>query len=365
MTISSLPTTQLREFVTTHVTEPLLAARRDILCGRPVIIGPTHAGELAPELDRVAAFSARGLADGLRAEIGSGSVVAKSLTLPPLVDELASSRLRHQSAFRDPIEKWRGGDVLVTGASSGLGRATAELLASRGARVFAMARRKALLDELESHGGGRIIGLTADVSDPEQVANAISRWRDEHGGKSFKTVIHAAGGGHIRLLKNTDPGDIRADIATNVLGALLVARETLPFIAYGGHLAIVTSGAVFLPWTGGVVYATGKSATYGLARALAAYEAKERGIAVTAVTAGAFDSELWGHVADGKVVRLAMSLIRRAIPSANTAAAEMLSDIESGLLVSLSGVGTFILTQPQAAKLASRNMRYMATRLLE
>lgn len=363
MAISSLTASQLRDFVTSNVSEPLLSAHRAVLGGHHVIVAPPSRTNLAPELDRVAEFATRGLADVLKSEFGSGSVTARSLTLPSLVDEWASSHSGLESMPR-PLAGWRGTDVLVTGASSGLGRATALTLADRGARVFAVARRKPLLDDLARRSEGRIIGLTADVSNSEQVARALAQWRDEHGGNSFRAVIHAAGGGHIRLFKDTDPCDIRSDISTNVLGALLIARETLPFIGYGGRFAIVTSGSVFLPWAGGVVYVTGKSATYGLARALAEHEAKDRGITVTAVTAGAFDSELWGQAAHGNALRLAMNVARRAIPSAAAAASEMLNDIERGLPVSFPGTGVAILTRPWAAKFASRSLRHV-TRFLE
>lgn len=365
MAISSLTTSQLREFVTNNVTKPLLQAHGDVLSGRPVnIIAPSRTN-LAPELDRIAAFTARGLADGLKAEMGSGSIVSRKPALPPLVDELAASR-SHTTVAPQPIMDWHGSDVLVTGASSGLGRATAEMLAARGARVFAVARRKALLDDLEHQSGGRIIGLAADVSNPEQVADAVAQWRDKHGGKSFRAVIHAAGGGRIQLFKHTAPTEIQNDISTNVLGALLVTRETLPFIADGGRLAIVTSGSVFMPWAGGVVYVTGKSATYGLARALADHEAKDRGVTVTAVTPGAFDSELWGQIFNNEAMRLAMNATRPAfLPSAKTTAATMLNDIAQGLPVSSPGAGAAIFTRPWASKLTSQGMRHMTPWFLE
>jgi NAD(P)-dependent dehydrogenase (short-subunit alcohol dehydrogenase family) len=148
--------------------------------------------------------------------------------------------------------------VLVTGSSSGIGRATAERFARRGWRVFATMRRpevdagQALRDEA-TRQGWQLTTPALDVTRDDSVAAAVGEALAAAGGR-LDAVINNAGYYAFGPLEETTPDELRAQLETNVVGVHRVARAVLPSLRAQRGGTIVTigsiSGRVALPMAG-------------------------------------------------------------------------------------------------------------------
>lgn len=132
--------------------------------------------------------------------------------------------------------------ILVTGASSGIGEATAILLAQKGFKVFAAARRVDRLKALEGLQGGRITAVSLDVADEASVANAVASI-NEAAGPLFGLVNNAG-------VSVTGPAEVlsaeawRRQFDTNVFGLMNVTRAVLPQMRAQRFGRIVNVGSV-------------------------------------------------------------------------------------------------------------------------
>lgn len=124
----------------------------------------------------------------------------------------------------------------VTGASSGIGEATARLLASRGARVALLARRSDRLAALAAQPPGSV-PLVTDVTDDVQLRAALARVGDVLG--RIDVLVNDAGQGLHVPLEQLDPGDLRAVFDLNVVVPLVAIRAVLPGMRERGAGAIV------------------------------------------------------------------------------------------------------------------------------
>lgn len=156
-----------------------------------------------------------------------------------------------------------GRRVLVAGASSGIGRATALAAREAGARVAAAARRQELLEAL----GGDIAAVRCDVRDPASCEGAVARAAEALGG--LDALVYAAGMAPLARLAGAGAEEWREALATNVVGAALVTRACLPhLIESRGRAAYLSSPAAQRPWPALVLYAVSKSALDTLVQGL-------------------------------------------------------------------------------------------------
>jgi NADP-dependent 3-hydroxy acid dehydrogenase YdfG len=121
--------------------------------------------------------------------------------------------------------------ALVTGASSGIGAATALALAAEGASVALLARRRDRLDELKARiesAGGTAFAVEADVSDKQQAADAVNHVAAQLG--RLDTVVNNAGLMRIGPAVDADPADWDHMLSVNVQGLLYVTRAALPHL---------------------------------------------------------------------------------------------------------------------------------------
>lgn len=128
-------------------------------------------------------------------------------------------------------ERLRDTVALVTGASSGIGEATALALAAEGATVALVARRRDRLDDLKARietVGGRAVAVEADVSDREQATAAVGSVVDQLG--RLDTLVNNAGLMRMGPAAEADPADWDRMIAVNVSGLLYVTRAALPHL---------------------------------------------------------------------------------------------------------------------------------------
>ncbi len=152
---------------------------------------------------------------------------------------------------------------MVTGASSGIGAATARRLAAEGYDVVVAARRADRLAALAGETGGRALPL--DVTD----GAAVARFAAEVG--DCAVLVNNAGGAFgTEQVADADPEDWRAMYEVNVLGALQVTRALLPALVASGDGTVVflTSTAGFVAYEGGGGYAAAKHGEHALAATL-------------------------------------------------------------------------------------------------
>jgi 3-oxoacyl-[acyl-carrier protein] reductase len=183
-----------------------------------------------------------------------------------------------------------GKTAIVTGAATGIGAATATLLAARGARVLAAGLQpeelRATVAAIEAEGGDAL-AIEADLSDPAQIEAVATRAQAAFGGADILVNNHAIyplGPWH-----EADAAEWDAVFATNVRSYFLLAKAVRPQMLARGGGAIVNVASVTFYWgeAGLVSYVASKGAVIGFTRSLAR-EAGPEGIRVNAVAPGAF-----------------------------------------------------------------------------
>jgi NADP-dependent 3-hydroxy acid dehydrogenase YdfG len=158
------------------------------------------------------------------------------------------------------------GTAVVTGASSGIGAATARRLVSEGYDVWAAARRRDRLDALRDELGEALRPVTLDVTSAESVAALAA----EVGGSLNVLVNNAGGAFGMETVAEADPADWRAMFEVNVIGALQVTQALLPaLVASGqGHVVVMGSTAGRIVYEGGGGYTAAKHGAAALAETL-------------------------------------------------------------------------------------------------
>ena len=134
---------------------------------------------------------------------------------------------------------------LITGASSGIGEATAEAMVAEGAAVALGARRKDRLDELASRisdDGGTAVAIEADIGDEEQAKNLVETAHAELGG--LDSLVNNAGVMLLGPLQGADPSEWRRMIDVNLLGLLYCTHYALPLIRDGGGGDVINVSSV-------------------------------------------------------------------------------------------------------------------------
>lgn len=181
---------------------------------------------------------------------------------------------------------------LVTGASRGLGRAFAEAALSAGDRVAALARTTSALDDLAAAHPGRVLPLTADVTDRDAVFAAVAA-AVEHFGR-LDIVVNNAGTLSMGMIEEFTEAEARAQMEVNFFGALWVSQAVLPHLRTrgAGHIVQVSSigGLSGFPSTG--MYAASKFALEGMSEGLA-MEAAPFGVKVSIIQPGGYWTDLY------------------------------------------------------------------------
>jgi len=180
------------------------------------------------------------------------------------------------------MESLRDTVAVITGASAGIGQATARELLGAGARVVLGARRRDRLTALETEFPGRAVAVPMDVRSPDDsrrlVATAIERF-----GRLDSLIANAGIGMYGGILDRTDE-ELTTMLDTNIAGTVWPIRAAVPEMlkAGQGDIVIVASVAGFRGGADEAVYAATKFAQVGLAGALDR-ELREKGIRVTTI----------------------------------------------------------------------------------
>ncbi|MEK2495106.1 SDR family NAD(P)-dependent oxidoreductase [Kitasatospora purpeofusca] len=180
------------------------------------------------------------------------------------------------------------GSVIVTGASSGFGRATAALLASHGRRVVAVARRVERLRELseECGGGGSILPLALDVRDARAVSEAVATLPEDFA--DIGALVNNAGLSRgFGPVQSADPRHWQEMVETNITGQLNCIRAVLPRLVESGagHVVNIGSVAGVYPYSGGNVYSATKAFTHQLSLSMRT-DLEGTGVRVSCVAPG-------------------------------------------------------------------------------
>jgi short-subunit dehydrogenase len=160
--------------------------------------------------------------------------------------------------------------VLITGASSGIGAATAVAVARRGGRPILVARRQEQLDSLVADIGEAARAYAVDCGDREAVAAAARRIEHELGVPD--AIVNNAGAGRLLFFDETPPDEFEQMMAVPYFAAVYVTRAFLPaMIGRGsGHVVVVNSPVSFVTWRGAAGYGAARWALRGLTDALRA-----------------------------------------------------------------------------------------------
>jgi short-subunit dehydrogenase len=182
--------------------------------------------------------------------------------------------------------------MIVTGASSGIGRALAERAARHGYDVLAIGRRVDRLADLERRAvgcPGRISTLAIDLRSPNAARIIVSAAQERFGG--IDVLVNNAGGVAVGAITDQTDDQLHEQFETHVYAPLALTREALPLLrASHGHVFFLGSGVARVPVAGLGAYPPAKAAVRSMTRIVRA-ELRADGIAVTYVDPGAVDTE--------------------------------------------------------------------------
>jgi len=180
----------------------------------------------------------------------------------------------------------------ITGTSKGFGREWAIAALERGDKVAATARDTSTLEDLVSTYGDAVVPMQLDVTDHDAAFAAVQEAHQRLG--RLDVVVNNAGYGHFGMVEEITEAEARAQLETNLFGALWVTQAAVPLMREqgSGHIIQVSSigGISAFPTVG--IYHASKWALEGLSQALA-QEVAGFGIKVTLVEPGGFSTD-WG-----------------------------------------------------------------------
>lgn len=185
-----------------------------------------------------------------------------------------------------------GKRVLVTGGTTGIGRATVHLLIGQGAHVLTFGRHQEELNTTlaqASRGSGEAVGIVADSSKPEDVQSVFAALDELLGGIDMLVCCAAVGAQPIHEMAEDD---WRYVIETNLVGNLACARAALERMQdQGGHLLFVSSISTIIKAPGESVYSATKAGVEAFAETLRK-EVADRDIKITVIQPGSVDTDM-------------------------------------------------------------------------
>jgi uncharacterized protein len=222
-----------------------------------------------------------------------------------------------------------GALAVVTGADSGIGEATAHVLASRRSHVLLLARdaeRLELVADAIRGQGGHADAYVVDLSEADAISTTVQELVAAHG--SPDVLINNAGLGRWLSILETSAEEASLMITVPYLAAFNLTRELLPgMVARGsGQILNVTSVAARLSWPGAVAYGAARAAMEGFTNALRA-DLHGSGIGVTLAMFGTVESPYWQHN-PGSRERIPRSARGIRVLSTEEAAVRIVSGIE-------------------------------------
>jgi NADP-dependent 3-hydroxy acid dehydrogenase YdfG len=228
--------------------------------------------------------------------------------------------------------------VVVTGASSGIGLATAELAHERGAEVVLLARRAQLLEEIAGRLGKRVMAVPTDVGDRNSVRAAFAAVASAFG--RVDILANVSGLMRYRLLAECADEDIDAVLGASLLGTIYTCRAAVPLLKAAGGGDIINFGSevtqLYLP--GSTVYSAAKAGIARFSEVLGC-EVRKDGIRVTEVVVG--------YTATGASALIPQEDRDRIRPALVESAYQVFSGTTPMAARSVAEVGLFPATRPR------------------
>lgn len=265
--------------------------------------------------------------------------------------------------------KVHGANILLTGASRGIGEATAVELARRGANLLLAARSKVALDDVAAEArkeGVEVHTMVVDVAEEAQVRAMVRRAEKVLGG--VDVLINNAGLGLAAPIEELDPADLRYVFEVNVVAALVATRAALPGMLKRGRGHIINVGSVashiVTPNLGG--YSATKFALKALTDALR-MEIREHGITVTLVCPGAIKTDFVVNSRGEPEGRLPLKPVGASTEEVGRAIANAIARRQAEVFVppyyqALVGADS---VAPQLMRVAGKQMMKLSTELAE
>ena len=183
--------------------------------------------------------------------------------------------------------------VMITGASSGIGRACALRMDRAGWKVFATVRKEADAIRLENEASTRLHTILLDVTDPDQIAEAARTVGESVGGNGLHGLVNNAGIAVGGLVEYLDPAELRRVLETNTIAPLSVTKPLIPLLRRAkGRIVMISSIAGFSSTPLLSPYSASKFALEALTDGLR-LELNPWGIEVVSVQPGAIKTEIW------------------------------------------------------------------------
>ena len=236
-----------------------------------------------------------------------------------------------------------GSVAIVTGGSGGIGRATAVMLAGRGARVVLSARDTGRLAAAAAEIGAcglEVDTVAADVTAAADVDRLVAETLARHG--RLDLLVHAAGAGMLKPVLDLTDEDFARQIAVNLTGAFLTLRRAASAMAAGGGGTIVAIPGVLgrAPMATAAAYCAAKYGLVGLAKAMA-IDLKRANVRFSLLFLGGVDTPFWDSPDVTMKVRRDVMLTPEAAARAALFAAEQASP----------GVVGEVVVQPESHQL--------------
>lgn len=185
--------------------------------------------------------------------------------------------------------------VLITGASSGIGEATARAVVQAGGRAVLLARRQDRLDNLAREMGEDVLDLSCDVTNPAEIQKAVHIAQEKYG--RIDILINNAGQGLYAAIEDIAIEDFQELLNLNTIAPLIMMQAVIPFMRKQGAGSIinVSSGATFATYPGSAAYTSSKSALNMISK-VARLELADAGITVSLIHPFMTATEFYGSV---------------------------------------------------------------------